>query len=103
HPTADPPPSTPALHDALPIYTTHSQEAPNGHENHATDPPDEQSREGPRDGGRAGRGGRARGERGEGRQGGRRKGQGRGAARQGRSEEHTSELQSRENLVCRLL
>src|SRR5690606_41943614 len=26
-----------------------------------------------------------------------------GAARAGRSEEHTSELQSRENLVCRLL
>src|SRR6266700_6754741 len=27
----------------------------------------------------------------------------RGLARKGRSEEHTSELQSRENLVCRLL
>src|SRR5690606_38315112 len=31
------------------------------------------------------------------------RGEGRDARRRGRSEEHTSELQSRENLVCRLL
>src|SRR5690606_41311718 len=71
-----------SLHDALPIWPGHARRVPHGRADLAGGPP-----RGLRDPRRPGRAAAPRPD---------------GAARP-RSEEHTSELQSRENLVCRLL
>src|SRR5205814_4525841 len=101
---APPPPDTPplSLHDALPICTGRSSrgispgDAPLAHARRVGTPPRHVDRVAAFRTGLAGktRGGIVRV---------RRDGAGAGERRTGRSEEHTSELQSLRHLVCRLL